>query len=104
MARPGEAEINTTARANVASELIRSIERAMLRPSHPRLDRYARPMTCAWCREPMTYVHGHAACLNGSCAMFGVNQAECCGGETAETCPAPTSAIARTPVPYNRHR
>ena len=60
--------------------------------------RYPHPMTCAWCRQPMGYVHGHAACLNGSCAMFGVNQAECCGGETAETCPAPTSAIGRTPV------
>lgn len=29
--------------------------------------------------------------------MFGLNQAECCGGETAETCPAPTSSIDRTP-------
>lgn len=57
-------------------------------------------MSCAWCRLPMGYVHGHAACLNGSCAMFGVNQAECCGGETAETCLAPTSSIERTPAHF----
>lgn len=41
----------------------------------------------------MGYVHGHAACLDGTCRMFGLNQGECCGGETAETCPAPTSVI-----------
>lgn len=43
--------------------------------------------------NPMGYVHGHAACLDNSCPMFGLNQAECCGGETAETCPASTSEI-----------
>lgn len=42
----------------------------------------------------MGYVHGHAACLDGACPMFGLNQAECCAGETAETCPAPTSTVA----------
>lgn len=51
----------------------------------------------------MGYVHGHAACLDSECAMFGLNQAECCGGETAETCPTPTSSIAAVvdakPVP-----
>lgn len=26
--------------------------------------------------------------------MFGLNQAECCDGETAATCPVPTVAIA----------
>jgi hypothetical protein len=26
--------------------------------------------------------------------MFGLNQAECCDGETAETCPVPTSILA----------
>lgn len=51
-------------------------------------------MRCTWCRSELGYVHGHAACLNGGCAMFGLNQAECCGGETADTCPAPTSEIA----------
>ena len=35
----------------------------------------------------MMYVHGHAACVNNQCPMFGANQAECCSGETAETCP-----------------
>lgn len=42
----------------------------------------------------MGYVHGHAACLDSGCPMFGLNQAECCGGETAETCPAPSSEVA----------
>lgn len=27
--------------------------------------------------------------------MFGLNQNECCSGETAATCPAPSSVIAR---------
>ncbi len=51
-------------------------------------------MTCAWCRKQMTYVHGHAACVDCACPMFGLNQAECCGGETAGQCPATTSDIA----------
>lgn len=52
---------------------------------------------CAWCQTPLGYVHGHAACLNVACAMFGLNQAECCGGEIAETCPTSTSVIAGKP-------
>ncbi len=48
-------------------------------------------MNCAWCRRPMAYVHGHAACVAGNCPMFGLNQAECCDGETAATCPVPTA-------------
>lgn len=44
-------------------------------------------MHCAFCRREMRYVHGHAACVNNQCPMFGVNQAECCAGETAESCP-----------------
>ena len=31
----------------------------------------------------MSYVHGHAACVRSGCPMYGVNQAECCSGETA---------------------
>lgn len=42
----------------------------------------------------MGWVHGHAACLAGPCPMFGVNQAECCDGETAAACPAPTADLA----------
>ena len=41
-------------------------------------------MKCSWCRTAMDYVHGHAACVNGRCPMFGVNQAPCCDGETAD--------------------
>jgi hypothetical protein len=47
----------------------------------------------------MDYVHGHAACLNSGCPMFGLNQAECCGGETAGQCPLPDSEIARGAPP-----
>jgi hypothetical protein len=53
-------------------------------------------MHCAFCRREMMYVHGHAACVNNQCPMFGMNQAECCSGETAETCPV--VVIDRQPV------
>lgn len=36
--------------------------------------------------------------------MFGVNQAECCDGETIENCPAPTADVARVPPPPRRER
>ncbi len=45
----------------------------------------------------MAYIHGHAACVNNQCPMFGVNQAECCDGETIANCPAPTATIAAGP-------
>lgn len=51
-------------------------------------------MTCSWCRRSMDYVHGHAACVDSRCPKFGLNQAECCGGETAEQCPVPASDLA----------
>jgi hypothetical protein len=51
-------------------------------------------MTCTLCREPIDYVHGHGACLNGRCPMFGVNQAPCCDGETALCSVAPHLAAA----------
>jgi hypothetical protein len=54
-------------------------------------------MYCALCRQPMGYVHGHAACLRGGCPMFGVNQAECCSGEHGD-CPA-TSMVAMAAGP-----
>jgi uncharacterized protein len=42
----------------------------------------------------MVYVHGHAACVSSACPMRGVNQAECCDGETIAQCPVPTSDVA----------
>lgn len=39
-------------------------------------------MFCALCRRPLEYVHGHGACLDSRCPYFGLNQAECCSGET----------------------
>jgi hypothetical protein len=48
----------------------------------------------------MAYLHGHAACIRSGCPMFGLNQAECCDGETSATCPVPTSdTLASGPVP-----
>jgi hypothetical protein len=54
-------------------------------------------MRCAWCRRPLEDVHGHGACLNGGCPMFGLNQAECCSGETAEDGWVATSDVAAGP-------
>jgi len=56
-------------------------------------------MKCRFCGETMAYVHGHAACVRSGCPMFGVNQAECCDGETIESCPAPTADVARVGPP-----
>ena len=51
-------------------------------------------LRCSFCASEMRYVHGHAACVSGSCPMFGVNQSECCSGEHAVIA---TSTIARAP-------
>lgn len=48
---------------------------------------YPVDMLCAFCRKEMAYVHGHAACVRSGCPMYGVNQAECCSGETASCGP-----------------
>jgi hypothetical protein len=52
-------------------------------------------MRCAFCQRELRYIHGHAACVEGGCPMFGVNQAECCDGETAGC--VPTSVVAGAP-------
>ncbi|MEO0321330.1 MAG: hypothetical protein AAF447_00095 [Myxococcota bacterium] len=54
-------------------------------------------MPCRFCRRAIAYIHGHAACVNNQCPMYGQNQAECCDGETLENCPAPTSVVAAGP-------
>jgi hypothetical protein len=46
----------------------------------------------------MAYVHGHAACVTSGCPMHGVNQAECCDGETAGAAPVPTAELAAVPA------
>jgi hypothetical protein len=51
-------------------------------------------LTCGFCARAMAYVHGHAACVNNQCPMYGVNQAECCSGEVA--CP---TVLPRAPRP-----
>jgi hypothetical protein len=53
---------------------------------------------CAFCQNEMAYVHGHAACIASGCPMYGVNQGECCDGETAEAAPVRTSDIAVAPA------
>ena len=55
-------------------------------------------MLCALCKSELIYVHGHAACARGGCPMFGVNQAECCSGETARSGPL-TAEIAGSHQP-----
>ncbi len=50
-------------------------------------------MFCALCKAELIYVHGHAACARRGCPMFGVNQAECCSGETA-ACGPLTAEVA----------
>lgn len=42
----------------------------------------------------MTYIHGHGACTNACCLYYGLNQEECCSGETATNAPARTSEVA----------
>jgi hypothetical protein len=54
-------------------------------------------MPCRFCARAMAYIHGHAACVNNRCPMYGLNQAECCDGETIANCPAPTSVVAARP-------
>jgi hypothetical protein len=46
----------------------------------------------------MAYVHGHAACVTSGCPMHGVNQAECCDGETAGAALVPTAELAAVPA------
>ena len=55
-------------------------------------------MVCAFCHQEMAYIHGHAACIRSGCPMYGVNQAECCDGETAEAAPVRTSELAAMPA------
>jgi len=57
-------------------------------------------VNCAWCHGHMGYLHGHAACLDGSCAMFGLNQAECCDGENVAVCATPTFQVAARPKAF----
>jgi hypothetical protein len=54
-------------------------------------------MFCALCKFELIYVHGHAACARHGCPMFGVNQAECCSGETAGCGPLTAEVAGLTP-------
>jgi hypothetical protein len=58
-------------------------------------------LSCSFCRRPMAYIHGHAACVFNGCPLYGQNQAECCDGATAEQCPLPTSGVHRGPAPVD---
>lgn len=51
-------------------------------------------MRCTLCRRPLDEIHGHMACLSSGCPMYGVNQGECCSGETADGGWIATSDIA----------
>ena len=56
-------------------------------------------LRCAFCKTELGYIHGHAACVRSGCPMFGVNQAECCSGETAENGPL-TAEVAASENPW----
>jgi len=58
---------------------------------------YHRPVRCAFCHQEMAYIYGHAAYTRSGCPMYGVNQAECCDGETAEAASRWTSEVASVP-------
>lgn len=60
-------------------------------------------LRCALCGSEMIYVHGHAACAGTTCPMRGLNQAECCSGETA-ACGPLTADVARVAPPEKRPR
>ena len=49
----------------------------------------------------MTYLHGHGACINNQCPMFGLNQAECCDGETVSNCASPQKNEITLMLIYN---
>ena len=46
-------------------------------------------LKCTGCKNEIVYLHGHGACINNGCPMFGLNQAECCDGETVDNCSIP---------------
>ncbi len=48
---------------------------------------------CGLCARELAYIHGHGACVNNQCPLYGQNQAECCSGEVA--CPV---VVSRGPV------
>ncbi|MBL8744148.1 MAG: hypothetical protein JNK04_23735 [Myxococcales bacterium] len=52
-------------------------------------------MRCAFCSNALAYIHGHAACIKSGCPMHGVNQAECCSGETAACGPLTADVAAK---------
>ena len=51
-------------------------------------------LRCALCRRPLDWLHGHAACLHSDCPYYGLNQAECCSGDTMGAGWVPTSDLA----------
>lgn len=51
-------------------------------------------LRCSLCRRALDWLHGHAACLHSECPLYGLNQSECCSGETMESGWVPTSDLA----------
>jgi hypothetical protein len=35
-------------------------------------------LACMHCRVPLAFIHGHYACLNAWCQLYGVNVIPCC--------------------------
>ena len=61
-------------------------------------------MHCRYCAKELRYVHGHGACLNNQCPMYGLNQAECCDGEMACRGAPSTSTVASVPRSLQPHK
>jgi hypothetical protein len=61
-------------------------------------------LLCTYCGDPVAYVHGHGACINVCCLYYGLNQAECCTGETAVNAPTRTSEVATVAAKPARHK
>ncbi len=53
-------------------------------------------LRCSFCGHDMAYIHGHAACVSMECPLHGVNQSECCSGETAAC--VPVNVVPRSPL------
>lgn len=54
---------------------------------------------CRWCGARLQPLHGHHACLESRCPLFGLDQDECCQGLPE---PAPRKELSQPPpaIPY----
>jgi hypothetical protein len=53
---------------------------------------------CRLCARPLEEVHGHLACLEHQCPLYGVEQEACCAGIPLDAQPDPTEEDEGIPV------